>query len=513
MSQQRRQQKEKKPSAKTGSTTSLGKRRSLRDKDKANRDRPSRSPPVAADKQQSGMSSSHSDESHSSMSPGKNEYGSQATSFRSPTLERKLTKVAILGAAGGIGQPLALLLMLHSEYIQHVALYDLVPSVHGVGLELSHIDRQCKVTSHLGPSELPEALKDAKVIVCPAGLAQKPGMSRDDLFGSNAKIMYNLAKACAQHAPNAMLAIISNPVNSLVPLACEVYQRVLGSSSSLSSSQSHQQHNQHSHHREQQQQQQEQQQQHPTSDQQHEPAGTQTGAATGKHGLFGDWCRRIFGVTTLDVVRASTLTARSGLFKPDPSSGLFKDPAKIQVPVVGGHAGKTILPLLSRASPRLDKKRLLEDKITTHSLVESIQQAGIEVLGAKKGTGTATLSMAYAACRFTISLLRAQQGEQNIVECAYVKHSKPVVADLEYFSLPLLLGKDGYVKSMGLSSGSSTGASSPATSAQQQPVGGVHLAKLLPFELEMIEEACRELRTSIAKGEDFARNQLSSEKA
>lgn len=397
------------------------------------------------------------------------------------TRSKRMAKVAILGAAGGIGQPLSMLMMLHSDYIQHLALYDLTANIHGVGLDVSHIDRPCRVTTHMGQEELADAVRDAKVIIIPAGLAQKPGMSRDDLFGSNAKIMFNLAQVCAKVAPKAMLAIISNPVNSLVPLTCEVYHKFI-SSGALSST---------------------------TSETRSAGASPQSdcGSSSTKEALhakctaqkvektksagkssFHDCFRRIFGVTTLDVTRASSLTARSALFKPEPN-GLFKDPSKLSVPVLGGHAGKTIMPMLSMASPKLDRKRLAEDKATTSTIVDSIQRAGIDVLNAKKGTGSATLAMAYAACRFTISLLKAQQGEQNIVECAYVRHKQPLVNDLEYFAMPLLLGKDGYVR---------------ATPFDH--------SKLLPYEQQMIEEGCKDLRTSIAKGEDFARENLYKER-
>ncbi|GLJ59599.1 hypothetical protein SUGI_1515490 [Cryptomeria japonica] len=450
-------------SSKVTSTTSLGKRRSL---NKRARNR-------AKGHQR------REDPANSTMSsPKASEYGSQASPLRQPATPNEITKVTILGAAGGIGQPLALLLMLHSEYVQHLALYDLV-HVRGIAADLSHVDRQCKVTAHLGPDELTEAVRDAKVIVIPAGLAQKPGMSRDDLFGSNAKIMYNLAKVCAQVNPSAHLAIISNPVNSLVPLTCEVYQRILGagsrkeksadSNSALSQPAAP-----------------------PASPGAAAPAGSSAQKSAGKQQqqqqCFHDCCRRIFGVTTLDVVRASTLSAKSAFFKPEPN-GLFKDPAKIAIPVVGGHAGKTIIPLLSQSTMKVDKKRLIEEKATTLTLIESIQQAGIEVLNAKKGAGSATLAMAYSACRFTISLLRAQQGEPNIIECAYVRHQQPLVSDLEYFAAPLVLSKDGYVKTQGFS-----------------------LNKLLPYEQQMIEEGAKELRMSVAKGEDFAKEQLSSEK-
>ena len=47
----------------------------------------------------------------------------------------------------------------------------------------------------------------------PAGVPRKPGMTRDDLFNTNASIVANLAKACAENCPQAMICIISNPVS------------------------------------------------------------------------------------------------------------------------------------------------------------------------------------------------------------------------------------------------------------------------------------------------------------
>jgi malate/lactate dehydrogenase len=601
-----------------GSTTSLGKRRS-RTKS------PGQRQSSVASKQ---TANSGVDRATSTMSnPRSSEYGSQASPLRVPTHPKELIKVTIVGAAGGIGQPLAMLLMMHSEYVHHLALYDLVDSLPGVGLDLSHIDRQVKVTTHTGPETLAEAVKGASVIIVLAGLAQKPGMSRDDLFGSNAHIMYNIAKCCAQTAPDAMLCIVTNPVNSLVPLACEVYSRVCCGRSpqqphqppqsapksksptqsqpqSQPQSQSQQQPHQHKqqqqpqqqkhpsperhqkkptspgqHQKQEQPQQQQQQQQRPPESQAGAQHAGKSDAGGGSHhtaeaaksavaeskasaaskpaepsnntstkslqslgacsrqstGHFEDCFRRIFGVTTLDVVRASTLTAKSTFFKTEPS-GLFKDPGKIQVPVVGGHAGKTIMPLLSQAHPKLDRKQLQDEKTSTLTLIESIQQAGIDVLNAKKGKGSATLAMAYAACRFTVSLLRAKAGEKNIVECAYVRHSSPCCHDLEYFAAPMLLGKNGYVKttatylpsgsvsslmSAGGSQASGSGASgasgtSGAAAAPSSPSSSTAAAassnKLLPFEMHMLEEGCRELRLSIAKGEDFAREQLLADK-
>lgn len=73
----------------------------------------------------------------------------------------------------------------------------------------------------------------------------------------------------------------------------------------------------------------------------------------------------------------------------------------------------------------------------TTKLSERIQEAGTEVVKAKAGTGSATLSMAYAGARFTFSLLKALKGEQGIVECSYVRSD---ICNTKYFSSPVLLG-------------------------------------------------------------------------
>lgn len=312
-----------------------------------------------------------------------------------------LSKVSVLGASGGIGQPLSLLVK-RSPIVSHLALYD-IANVVGVAADLSHIDTSVKVSAHQGPKELADAVKDSHVILIPAGVPRKPGMTRDDLFNTNASIVLDLCKVCAEVAPKALVAIISNPVNSTVPIASEVYKNA-GS---------------------------------------YDP-------------------KRIFGVTTLDVVRASAFVG--GLSNLDPS--------KVNVPVVGGHAGKTIIPLLSQTAPAVTINDI-------DSLVKRIQDAGTEVVKAKAGTGSATLSMAYAGARFAISLLKGLRGDANIVECAYVKSD--VVPGVPYFSTPIHLGKNGLEKNLGL-------------------------GKLSSYEQKLVEEAKDELLASIKKGEDFVKS-------
>ena len=97
---------------------------------------------------------------------------------------------------------------------------------------------------------------------------------------------------------------------------------------------------------------------------------------------------RLFGVTTLDVVRSSAfLSTMAGTH-----------PAETNVPVVGGHSGVTIVPLLSQT---VEGKKVVEKGGEVYAaLVKRIQFGGDEVVKAKDGAGSATLSMAYGALSF-----------------------------------------------------------------------------------------------------------------
>lgn len=315
------------------------------------------------------------------------------------TSAQRNAKVAVMGASGGIGQPLSLLLK-QSPLVTELSLYDIV-NTPGVAADLSHIDSPAKVKAFNGADQLKDSLRGAQVVIIPAGVPRKPGMTRDDLFNTNASIVRDLAQAIAEVAPKAFVAIISNPVNSTVPIASEVLQ---------------------------------------------------------KAGVYDP--NRIFGVTTLDIVRSNAFIAEA--------KGL--DPLKVSVPVIGGHSGITIIPLISQAKPGVT---FPDDKLK--ALTERIQEAGTEVVKAKAGTGSATLSMAYAGARFGFSLIKALNGEQNIVECSYVRSN---ITDAKYFSTPVLLGKNGVEKNLGL-------------------------GKLSAFEEKLLQAAIPELKKNIAKGEDF----------
>jgi malate dehydrogenase len=309
------------------------------------------------------------------------------------------TKVAVLGASGGIGQPLSLLLKMN-PLITHLSLYDIIHTP-GVAADISHCSTPAQVTGHMGPQQLRDALEGCAVVAIPAGVPRKPGMTRDDLFNTNASIVRDLADACAKYCPTAMICIISNPVNSTVPIASEVFKL---------------------------------------------------------HKVYDP--KRIFGVTTLDIVRSNTFISQA--------KGL--DVRNVNCPVVGGHSGVTIVPLISQCTPPVSFPQ--EERV---AMSTRIQNAGTEVVEAKAGAGSATLSMAYAGDRFVNSLLEALGGESGIVECAFVRSDE---TEAKYFSTPLLLGKNGVEKNLGL-------------------------GKLNDLEVNLIKSALPELLKNIKKGEEF----------
>merc|ERR1719478_209889 len=137
---------------------------------------------------------------------------------------------------------------------------------------------------------LQECLTGCSLVLIPAGMPRKPGQTRDDLFKVNADIAKGLVEACAKYCPQAMLALIVNPVNSIVPAMAELYK---------------------------------------------------------KKGLDP---LKIVGVTTLDCVRANKFV----------SEITGKNPNFVNVPVIGGHAGTTILPLFSqdRTANTIEKEKI-----------------------------------------------------------------------------------------------------------------------------------------------------------
>jgi malate dehydrogenase len=309
-------------------------------------------------------------------------------------------KVVILGAAGGIGQALALLLKTELPSGTELSLYDIAPVTPGVAADLSHIPTPVKVEGYSGEDPSP-ALLNADIVLISAGVARKPGMDRSDLFNINAGIVKNLVSSCADNCPKALIGIITNPVNTTVAIAAEVLKN---------------------------------------------------------KGVYDP--ARLFGVTTLDVIRSSTFVAE--VFN--------QDPMDVKVPVIGGHSGITILPLLSQSGFEFS-----DDDAA--AMTKRIQNAGTEVVEAKAGGGSATLSMGQAAAKFGLSLVRALNGEKGVIECTYVEGSGELA---RFFAQPVLLGKNGVEKIL-------------------------NYGTLSDFEQTTLDDALDTLRSDIKIGEEFVK--------
>merc|ERR1712066_1082342 len=277
----------------------------------------------------------------------------------------------------------------------------------GVAADLSHLETKVKVKGYAkgldekAIDKLEDCLKGCDLVLVPAGMPRKPGQTRDDLFKINAGIANEVVEACAKHCPNAVVALIVNPVNSVVPAMAELYK---------------------------------------------------------KKGLDP---HKIVGVTTLDCVRANKFVGQI--------TGV--DPDDVEVPVIGGHAGVTIMPVFSQ-----DRHASTIPEAEIPALDKHVQDAGTDVVNAKNGKGSATPSMAYAGARLGKAVLAGLNGTPT-TECAYV--ISDVMAECPYFTSKVTFGKNGVEKVHGI-------------------------GELNPYEEKRLAEAVAALKLGIKTGTDFA---------
>lgn len=291
-----------------------------------------------------------------------------------------MVKVTLLGASGGIGQSLSLLLRLNED-ISELALFDIKNSI-GVATDLSHIPTRQNVSGYepsdkSNKQQIQMALKKSDIVIITAGIPRKPSMTRNDLFKVNASIIKSLVRQFGSICPDAFLCIVSNPVNSLVPVAAEQLKRM---------------------------------------------------------NVYNP--KKVLGISTLDNVRLEQFL--SEYLKIDPR--LLKN----DVTCIGGHSGNTIVPIIGawRAN--------FSNKVEYDVLIKRVQYGGDEVVKAKNGAGSATLSTALAINRFVASLVDVIVYDIELKEVAYINvgqlHSKIIQKDAmfsEYFCLPIVLSKEG----------------------------------------------------------------------
>jgi len=147
-------------------------------------------------------------------------------------------KIALVGA-GMIGGTLAHLTAMKG--LGDVVLFDVVEGLpQGKALDLAAAGPVEGFDCVLKGTNDYADLKDADVCIVTAGVARKPGMSRDDLLGINAKIVKTVADAIKQHAPRCFVIVVSNPLDAMVTLMKRVTgfpkERVVGMAGVLDSS-------------------------------------------------------------------------------------------------------------------------------------------------------------------------------------------------------------------------------------------------------------------------------------
>lgn len=322
-----------------------------------------------------------------------------------------MVNVCVVGAAGGIGQSLALLLMRQLPYGSTLSLYDVV-GAPGVAADLSHVDTAGvtvkfaagKIGVKRDPA-LAELAKGVDVFVIVAGVPRKPGMTRDDLFNINAGIILDLVLTCGSASPKAVFCVVTNPVNSTVAIAAQALKKL---------------------------------------------------------GTYDK--DKLLGVSLLDGLRATR-------FINDARAPLHVN----QVPVIGGHSDVTIVPLFNQLPGPMPPADQLE------KIVKRVQVAGTEVVKAKAGRGSATLSMAEAGARFALKVIEGLTGAGSPLVYSYVDTDGQ--HDCEFLAIPIVLGKNGI--------------------ARRLPIGPMTAA-----EQKMLKEAIPIIKGNIQKGEQFARSKL-----
>ena len=128
-------------------------------------------------------------------------------------------KIALIGG-GNIGGTLAHLVGLKD--LGDVVMFDIVDGLpQGKTLDIAQSSPVEGFDSAMSGTNDYADLKDADVVIVTAGVARKPGMSRDDLVGINTKVMGSVGEGIKNNCPNAFVICITNPLDAMVGILQE----------------------------------------------------------------------------------------------------------------------------------------------------------------------------------------------------------------------------------------------------------------------------------------------------
>lgn len=148
-----------------------------------------------------------------------------------------MSKVSIIGA-GSVGSSCAYTLA-QKGVVNEIVLLDIVAGVaEGKALDMRQSAAIQRFDTNItGVTNDYEATGNSDIIVITSGVARKPGMSRNDLIITNAGIVKNVVEQAAKHSPNAIIIVVSNPLDVLCYCAYTVSKfpknRVMGMSGLL----------------------------------------------------------------------------------------------------------------------------------------------------------------------------------------------------------------------------------------------------------------------------------------
>jgi len=150
----------------------------------------------------------------------------------------KRPKIAIVGAGGNVGAAVAQWAVL--KELGELVLIDVKPGpAEGRALDLTQCGPWQGFNNKFLATDKPEAMAGADVVVMTAGVPRKPGQSREELININAGIVRDICKNVREHAPEAILIVVSNPLDAMVFVAKQVTgfprERVIGSAGVLDS--------------------------------------------------------------------------------------------------------------------------------------------------------------------------------------------------------------------------------------------------------------------------------------
>ena len=151
-------------------------------------------------------------------------------------MKKTALKVSVVGA-GFVGSTIAYTLMMRGTASDIVLVDVNNEKAEGEAMDISHGAPFAKASSVVAGDYL--ATRDSDIVIITAGTNQKPGETRIDLISRNTSIMRDVAKNIAENSPNAILLVVSNPVDIMTYVAREVTgfpaERVIGSGTNLDS--------------------------------------------------------------------------------------------------------------------------------------------------------------------------------------------------------------------------------------------------------------------------------------